>query len=657
MYRICNLLLIVPAVMALCEPVRATTGLTDYRTTFRQAWQAAGRGDQSAMRSHLPRLQGYLLEPYLRYEDLRQNRATANEQQIAGFLDQHRGWAFTPGLRNVWLKTLGRQKRWNALIRNAGTGRVGTEVQCHLAAARAETGATADLLPSVQALWLVGRSQHKACDPAFDWMRKQHGIPESLVWRRIELALAAGNASLARYLARFVPSNSRAWVDRYTELMIRPQSAAGISKGWADRPRNRRMLTLAVKRLARRDADAAWRTWQQLAKRYPWTEQEVATATYDIGLYSAVELASDALARIDRVPVAYRDARLLEWRTRAALASGDWAEVLGSIARMPDERRGDERWRYWRARALDALGQKSEAAGLFDGLASEANYHGFLAADRLDRPYTICPVEPNIDKDRLQAMRAQPGIQRALELRAVELDSFADMEWQNSVRGLDREGLRHAAALAVETGWPDRAIFALGNSGDLRFYEWRFPLINQSQVMKKAGQHRLDSHWIYGLMRSESAMNPRAISSANARGLMQVTPATARQLSRRHRLAYQGAKQLLNPEYNIALGTAYLRDLLNDFNGNPILVAGAYNAGPQAVQRWLAERPITEPDIWVELIPYFETRDYIPRVLAFTTIYDWKEDGRARRVSSRMLPLTATGSRPQTTDVICPLEG
>ena len=180
------------------------------------------------------------------------------------------------------------------------------------------------------------------------------------------------------------------------------------------------------------------------------------------------------------------------------------------------------------------------------------------------------------------------------------------------------------------------AIFALGNSGDLRWYEWRFPLEYAGLVEEQASNRGLDSAWVMGLMRSESAMAEDAISSAGARGLMQVMPGTARQLARQHSFKYTGYQQLMRAEDNIRFGTTYLRDLLDRFGNNQVLVSGAYNAGPHVVERWMTERKTEDPAIWVETIPYFETRDYIPRVLAFSTIYDWRMQNSVSRVSSRM---------------------
>jgi soluble lytic murein transglycosylase len=92
----------------------------------------------------------------------------------------------------------------------------------------------------------------------------------------------------------------------------------------------------------------------------------------------------------------------------------------------------------------------------------------------------------------------------------------------------------------------------------------------------------------------------------------------------------------MQAEDNIRFGTTYLRDLLDRFGNNEVLVSGAYNAGPHVVERWMSGRQTDDPAIWVETIPYFETRDYIPRVLAFSTIYDWRLQNSVSRVSSRM---------------------
>jgi soluble lytic murein transglycosylase len=362
------------------------------------------------------------------------------------------------------------------------------------------------------------------------------------------------------------------------------------------------------------------------------------------------------------VPPDYRDGKLLEWWVRHNLVQQNWADVSLTITGMPPDLKDDSRWRYWDAQARLQTGDADEGLKLLSELALEASYYGFLAADHLKQPYTICPQKPQLDQAEVDKLRGQAGFERALELREAGIRNWSRSEWQMATRILDRTGLRLAAALATQENWPDMAIFALGNSGDLRWYEWRFPMEYGAVVDSYARNRKLDPSWVMGLMRSESAMAEDALSSAGARGLMQVMPDTARQLAKRHNIPYSGREQLMQAENNIDFGTAYLRDLLDRYGENPVLASGAYNAGPHAVDRWLKTPKAGNPAIWVETLPYFETRDYIPRVLAFTTIYDWRLQKPVTRISSRM-PAFDSGSmgdsrnQPETTEVVCRASG
>jgi soluble lytic murein transglycosylase len=362
------------------------------------------------------------------------------------------------------------------------------------------------------------------------------------------------------------------------------------------------------------------------------------------------------------VPEDTRDDGLLEWASRHALAAGAWQDVLRAIGDMSPTAANDSRWRYWKARALLETGAAEDARALLGDIALEAGYHGFLAADLLGLPYTVCPEAPAVTPAEIEELASRPGFDRSLELRRLGISNWARSEWGLAARGLDQQGLRAAAGLAVREGWPEMAIFALGDSGDQRWYEWRFPLDFKALVDQNSNAMNLDPAWVLGLMRSESAMAVDALSSAGARGLMQVTPDTARQLASRHGMPYSGPGQLMRADDNVRFGTTYLRDLLDRFDDNPVLVSGAYNAGPNAVDRWLRERPRNDPAAWVESLPYHETRDYIPRVLAFTILYDWRMQRPVRRLSSRMPAFdsgagSGTMKPAATTEVVCRATG
>jgi soluble lytic murein transglycosylase len=628
---------------------------------FTRAWQAASRGQRDVFEQLMPGLQDYILYPYLQYEDLRHHRASVEAAEMAVFLDEHGDWPFTAGLRKAWLRTLGKKARWDSVLSHA-TGSSDTEVRCYLAQARITRGQTDGLLPVAQGLWTVGESQPDPCDPVFKWLKKQGGITSGLAWERIRLAMEARQPRLTLYLIRYVDADDRIWVERWQQ-----QDRAGYRRldqagKWGDQEKGRVITAYGLRRLARNDPDRAWKIFESLDANFSWSPDVRGGILREIALWSAVEGVTDTGSRMRAVPSEYRDGKLLEWWVRFGLMQQSWEDIILTVAHMPPELSDDARWRYWEAQARMQVGDTDQGRKLLGELALEASYYGFLAADKLGQPYTICPQKPEIEQPEVERLRGQGGFERALELRAAGIRNWSRSEWQMAARQLDREGLRIAAALATQENWPDMAIFALGNSGDLRWYEWRFPMEYGAVVEGYARNRKLDPSWVMGLMRSESAMAEDALSSAGARGLMQVMPDTARQLAKRHNIVYSGREQLMQAEDNIEFGTAYLRDLLDRYADNPVLAAGAYNAGPHAVDRWLQSPRAEDPAIWVETLPYFETRDYIPRVLAFTTIYDWRLQQPVTRISSRMPPFDSgsMGSTPQqleTTEVVCRASG
>lgn len=631
------------------------------RENFAKAWQAAAKGRRAEFDRLMPGLQGYLLYPYLQYESFRHAKSSVDPRKMADFLESHEDWAFAPGLKQAWLRALGKQKQWDSVLRYA-PGSSDTEVQCYLAQARINRGETEGLVQDAQALWTVGKSQPDACDPVFAWLKKQGGITPGLAWERIRRAMEARQPRLTLYLARYLDEKDRVWVDRWYQQDRGGYRQLKKARAWPVGEKSRDITSYGLSRLARSDPDKAWNTFEAIESHVNWSPAERGTILREIALWSAVEGAEATPQRMQRVPDGGLDGKLLEWQARFYLHRGDWEGLASTIESMQDTLKNDSRWRYWGARALAETGNMEQAQQLLATLATEASYYGFLSADQLDMPYTICPENPVIEPEEVVGLRQRPGIGRALELRRAGIRNWSRSEWQNAVAALDRAGLRAAAALAVEENWPDMAIFALGNSGDLRWYDWRFPIEFNDLVEARAQVLGLDPAWIFGLMRSESAMAEDAVSPAGAKGLMQVMPATAKRLARQYSIKYSGEKQLMQAGENIELGTSYLRELLDRFNENPVLASGAYNAGPNAVERWLSDRRSDDPVIWVETLPYFETRDYIPRVLAFSTIYDWRLARPVARLSSRMPQFNSGasgGNMPvrETAAIVCQTPG
>jgi soluble lytic murein transglycosylase len=612
------------------------------RETFRQGWAAASRGDQAGTLTAIIALPDYPLTPYLEFELLRQRLDRVPEVVMEQFLARYRDWSFASSLETNWLRSLGRHGEFEALSVH-GRGSTDVEVQCYLGRADLAAGRTDDLADRVQQLWLVGQSRPRACDALFAWWRRHGHLRPDLAWQRFHLALRAGETDLARYLRRYLDSDQRHWADLWLSMQARPNQALRQARQWNDHEQARLIISTGLRNLARSDWERASTLWSSLEPHFDWSEDDRHRIEREVALYQAVALDADALARIDALPDSVIDQQMLEWRTRSALATGNWTEVLASIQAMPLSEQARPRWRYWRGRALAGL-QRADAVMAYASLAAEANYYGFLAASRLGQDLTLCSEDLRADAALQRRLMRDAEFERALELNQVGLNGHARRTWIRVARRLSRDELHQAALLAAGQGWNDRAISALGSTGTLQAYPWRFPLVEKGRVSSASQRWQVESALVYGLMRAESAMQADALSPAGARGLLQLMPTTASAVARRNGLPYNHSRDLMDPAVNIPLGVAHLSELQQRYNGQWIHVAAAYNAGINAVARWLDSRPFLEPDIWLETLPFFETRDYVPRVLAFATIYEWQMQQSPTVLVRNILPdLTLNG--------------
>jgi soluble lytic murein transglycosylase len=624
------------AVMALALSTHAQADRALERERFVQGWAAAERGDQAGMVRAIAGLPDYPLTPYLQFELFRQRIDQVPAAVMTQFLARYRDWSFRHRLEVAWWRSLGERDEFELLLRHAGDTRDVT-VLCHLARARLATGALDGLASDIRELWLSGQSRPDACDEPFDWWRRQ-GYPDAATaWRRFELAVNAGEPGLARYLRRYLGRDERTWADRWLSVVQRPDRGLRQARQWRDTQTAREIVAWGLQKLSRSDWAAAQAAWAVVEPHFAWPDALRADVERGIALFRAVDLDADALAAIDALPASARDQQMLEWRARAAMAQGDWAEVLASIESMALREQARSRWRYWRGRALAELG-RPEAMVAYTSLSAEADYYGFLAASRLGQPLSLCEKPLQADADVQRRLLRDAEFDRVLELFEVGLPWHARSTWRHvSRRLIDRE-LEQAALIAAGRGWHHLSITALNQAGRRQAYPWRFPMAAKGTVLAETSRYGVDPALAYGLMRAESAMQPDARSPVGALGLLQLMPGTASAVARRNNLPYGGPESLKNPEVNVPLGVAHLGELFDDFGGQWVRVAAAYNAGASAVERWLDERPDTAPDVWIETLPYYETRDYVPRVLAFATIYEWQLERSPQLLAGQIMP-------------------
>jgi len=606
------------------------------RAAFKQAYAATQQGGDG-WRALAAGLHDYPLYPYLQAAALEHDIRQVDRATVAAYLKQYPDWLPAADLRRSFLGELARRQDWSGFLAMYQPG-LGDALSCNALQAQLAQGGTLEFERDLASLWAKPNLPN-ACDPVLDVAQRQGLLTTSRLWSRIERAADAGQAGTVASLADWLPTAEQAGAQRLALALRDPAGALAKALHWADASHARQAATLALTQLARRDVDSADASWKQLQPRFHFSAEQRDRILRALALFHATDFDDNALARLIALPAAAQSDSTREWRARVALARMSWPAVLAAIAAMPPPLQQQDEWQYFRARALAASGHADEARQQFQALAGQATYFGFLAADRLQQPYAICPLTLADDAQREQQLLAQPGLQRAFELFAVDLPQLARREWTRALQGADAATQRIAADIANRRGWYDRAVFTLSSGEALRLYHLRFPLASQDGLVPQAEQAGIYPAWAYAILRAESAWMSDARSGADARGLMQLLPTTAALVAKRNGLPWNGAASLYDPTINIALGTRYLAQMAQRFAGSPWLASAAYNAGPNRVDVWLAARGTLAPDLFVASMPYKETREYVARVMAFSVIYDWRLHGAVVPLAVRMGPI------------------
>lgn len=615
---------------------------------FLAAERALKSRGREASKSLVSGLQGHPLFPYLWYEVLTRDLDGVSDGEIESFLAEFPETPPTERLRSAYLARLAAQARWGDYVRIYRPDD-SVERRCLYLRALIEIGEGARALTAteMEPLWLVPRSQPDVCDPLFAAWKAAGGLTEPLLWARIRLAMEAAESRLARYLGVQLSEGERPWLELWLRVHERPELVLDPAILIGDHPMSAAILAHGIAALARKAPGQAFAALVAVQGRLAGdlaasdkAHQAVARAFFGPG---GERDPGRALAVWDRMSARPENLAAQEERFRAAVRQGDWGRLSDWIERMPAGEEKADRWLYWLGRAQAALGLEMQAGASFAEAATRRSLWGFLAADRLGLPYPLdhrpVPAEP----EQLRRLSGDPALARILELRRLGRQADMRREWRTLTRGLDDRGLMAAALLADLLGWHDQAIFTLARTGYWDDLALRFPLRYREFVSEQSWQTGLGEDWIFAILRQESVFAPDIASNAGALGLMQLMPATARQVARTlgRRGGDPSRAQILEPELNIALGSTYLAWLRDRF-GHAALATAAYNAGPHRVARWLPD-DCMEADRWILAIPFQETRGYVERVLAYRIIYGARLGLEPQRISDLLPPVPGVG--------------
>ncbi|MDX1736292.1 MAG: transglycosylase SLT domain-containing protein, partial [Halioglobus sp.] len=470
-------------------------------------------------------------------------------------------------------------------------------------------------------LWVHGRSRPDECDPLFDaWMRVGQ-LDDDLVWARLLATFDARQKRLMAYVARKGSTDLQPWSDLLQRVYARPRDINRVDLP-AHKARSADIATHGLSYLARYSPEQALSGWRSMQSRLDFSAQQRARVERTIARRSLFartdahrEWLHDVLARLG-------DDTLTGIRLRWALRERDWAALERTLPLLSEQEQQEGVWRYWQAVALEQRGALDEARALQEALATERGYYSFLAADRLGVTYAF-NARPLPQPEPL-AWGDHPVLERIEELHFHDAQTLAHAEWYKLLQDTPEAGHKaQLARLASDRGWHRMAIDAAARARAWDALDVRFPLAYQNVFDYHAGAQQVPSTELLAISRRESAFFPWARSSVGARGLMQIMPATGRQVAASINTRHSAA-DLYEIDHNVKLGSTYYRQLLDRFGGNRIFALSAYNAGPHRVDRWRNDGAEQVPvDIWVETIPFHETRNYVQAVLAYNVVFQY----------------------------------
>ena len=605
--------------------------------------QAYKKGDRKRLAAMLPQTVGHPLEPWAAYWELRARLDTATPAEVQAFFSRFAGTYQEDRLRNDWLLLLGARRDWTNYAAEHLNFRMNDdrELRCYSMAVE-NAFAGINVADELKRNWYAQKEADDGCNYLAAKLYAAKRLTDAEVWRKARLAMEANRPKAARMAAEIAAADAATHINEIVDNPARYLSKRVVAVGKT----NKEYVVLALTRMAANDPDAAASVLENHWSVHLSAEQR-SWAWGVIGKSAAQRISPEAPAYFAKAKDADLNDDLLGWKVRADLRKSNWKDVLNSIKAMSDEAGQEPTWVYWRARAHLKLAkndtERAEANAALQSIAGVRGFYEQLALEELGQRIVVPPRPAPLTVEEKDAARKNPGLNRGLYAIQIGLRSEGVREWNYSTnlhaKGgmVDRE-LLAAADLACQREVWDRCINTSERTQKVIDLEQRFPMPFKDAVVQRAKQIDLDPAYVYGLIRQESRFIMDARSGVGASGLMQVMPATAKWTAKKIGLTDFQPHQITDRDTNIAIGTGYLKLVLDDFAGSMPLAAAAYNAGPGRPRSWRGQTgaPVMEAAIWAENVPFAETRDYVKKVLSNTTNYAALITGQPQSLKARL---------------------
>ncbi|NVK23210.1 MAG: transglycosylase SLT domain-containing protein [Kangiellaceae bacterium] len=625
-----SLLLTIVTSFSTVQAKPAPKNLNPNQKTFLAAEKAFADGDAATYQQLKESLSHYPLYPYLLYGELSKNLNPQNRISIDNFVKLYANSPLSDRLISSYINSLANKGHYDLMseyFAEQFTESNNAKLKCLYIQHQLNNGAPLkQYVNDIGKLWNVPKSQAKECDGVFArWSNAGH-LDHKIAYERYYQTAHEGAVGLLKYLSRFLHKDEQYITELWQKVKADPGVVAQRNFFPQKNPNlEAPVLVYAIKKLAWGDRDAAHRVWQKTQRAIPLAQGHKNEVERTMFLAQATENKKRALTWAKRhLNDMLEDELVNHWKLATFLRHNQWKRIQELYHILPNEQKETLQWRYWFAIALEKSGQAVEAMPLLQQIAKERDYYGYKAATRLKLPLQLNHQDAPISDEVFQQVSKSANIERARELYALERYINASREWREQLNRMDSpEQIMAAAKIANQWGWYNQAIITIAKAKHWDDTNIRFPTAFEEDYVAMAKKVDLPPQWLMGVTRQESAYGPFAVSGAGAYGLMQVLPSTAKIYSKKLGIGYQGRNDLFNPDTNIEMGSHYLKLRYQELDNNPIYASAAYNAGKHRIDKWkpFGRHPT---DIWIEAIPYTETRDYIKKVMTYRMIYALK---------------------------------
>jgi peptidoglycan lytic transglycosylase len=602
----------------------AAAVMSTARQEYGNAMKAIDAGRWTEYEQLRPALDQYPLSIYLDYFQLSRQAYKVRPADARRFISLSEDSPLPNRFLSVYLRQAGKDGRWRDFLEVMPEEPNTIELKCYYFRALLAQGDKLAAWEGAERLWIYGNSRPKQCDPLFAAWMKSGELGDEAVWARLLAAFDARQRSLLTYVAKKGSPQLQPWSDKLLAVYRQPEKIRS-HKLPPTSPFSADIASHGIAYLARYNPARALEYWQDYQGQLDFTGQQVRQVEYAIALHSLFAKNDSNLAWLQDAMARLGEDKLVELRLRWALAEQDWDSLEQTLPLLSAEGSQDSAWRYWRAMLQLQRGDTEGANSELALLAQERSYYGFLAADRLGKPYTFNRRPLVLEAAGASALQQLPAVVRIGELNFHQEHNLAHSEWSKVLRDSgDADRQQQLAQLASQQGWHRMAIDAASAARAWDALDVRFPMPYQKTFDQYALAQGVPSTELMAIARRESAFYPQARSPVGARGLMQIMPATGKQVASSLGRSQRGL-DLYEVDQNVLLGSAYYRQLLDRFGGNRVFALTAYNAGPHRVDRWRSKAgeeglPV---DIWIETIPYKETRNYVQAVLSYNVVFQY----------------------------------